>query len=780
MLRAVGTTASAVSSTGGGGVHPAHTANGFQPSLTLKSRSYIGLVLSQFLAAFNDQASHIVAFFYATDMLVRFVGVQHVDTKLIVMIVTACYIMPYFLFSPLAGVMADKYSKRSIIVSWKLAEVGIMALALVGFLLPHLAGWISQSSMAVCSSVLLVLVVFLMGTHSAFFVPAKYGMMPEILDTSILSRGNGLLEGSSFIANILGTVFGGLLYFEVKSGIDSSGATTVLIPGHEWIIGLLLFALAIVGAVGSLLVEKIPPVAPDQPLVWEPWTPMKQNLRVLRRSRPLVLATVGIAFFLFMTLFLRQSLLFQGETAEEIQLALKLQQKLAAVDDLTANGTLASPAVAIRPKLNSDTLTTPDSKDAADDDETEAAPNAAPTDPPATAVKPALPKTTTANLPVESKTTGKAQRTEFNVALLIGLVGLGVGIGCSLAGYFSGNRIELGLVPIGAVLLVVAAAVMAVIVSADKLIQAKIIICLIAVGAAAGLYIVPLYTLLQHRAPKESKGSLVATSNFLNVTGGLVAVVLFYLLTSGLQSVLGLTLTPAAVRHSPQLLPHYLHQLERTTQIPKLLFLSASLVTLGMLALMWWQRPDFVLRAFSWIRSSRRRHLRALGLDNIPANGQVILVSNSRDFDHWIHVVSAVDRFTRFVAPPDVGGEKWLRNLALSTGVMIAANRKVRLSAEDNALARGLVTLGQGYMLGLSLADDFAADAGELYGSEPLLAELRSKVRVTILPVYCGEKPTHPDAVRHPESHTYVVIGDALPPETSFADIRAAVMALGA
>ena len=89
-----------------------------------------------------------------------------------------------------------------------------------------------------------------------------------------------------------------------------------------------------------------------------------------------------------------------------------------------------------------------------------------------------------------------------------------------------------------------------------------------------------------------------------------------------------------------------------------------------------------------------------MGLDNIPANGQVILISNSHDFDHWIHVVSTVDRFTRFVAPPDATGDKLLRNVALSTGVMIAANRKVRLSAEDNALARGLVTLGQGYILG--------------------------------------------------------------------------------
>ena len=58
---------------------------------------------------------------------------------------------------------------------------------------------------------------------------------------------------------------------------------------------------------------------------------MKQNISVLRRSRSLVLATVGIAFFLFMTLFMRQSLLFQGELIEEIDLANKLPVPATAV-----------------------------------------------------------------------------------------------------------------------------------------------------------------------------------------------------------------------------------------------------------------------------------------------------------------------------------------------------------------------------------------------------------------------------------------------------------------
>jgi MFS family permease len=430
-------------------------------------------------------------------------------------------------------------------------------------------------------------------------------------------------------------------------------------------------------------------------------------------------------------------LLFQGETAEEIQIAKKLQKPPAAA------ATAAAMAEVIKPEPG---------------DDAEQASDAAPV-----VSENILPP------PKEAST-----KTEFEVAFLLGLVGLGVGIGCYLAGFFSGNRLELGLVPIGIVLLIATTATMA-IVSPAKM---KMILCLIAVGAAAGLYIVPLYTLLQHRAPKESKGSLVATSNFFNVTGGLIAVIVFFLITSSLQHVLGLHLNLHAVKTHPDLVTAYQHQLERATQIPKLLFLSASGITVGMLALMWWQRPDFVLRALSWVRSKRRRHLRALGLDNIPANGQVILISNSHDFDHWIHVVSTVDRFTRFVAPPDAPGDKFLRSVALGTGVMIAGNRKVRLSAEDNALARGLVTLGQGYVLGLSLARDFAADTVPCAG-EHLLAELRAKVPAKILPVYCGEKPTHPEALRHPELHTYVVIGEPLPVDTPLEEARAAVAALG-
>src|SRR5262249_59324289 len=93
------------------------------------------------------------------------------------------------------------------LVTWKLAEVAITLLALAGFWLGtqsetatrHLGGWIVLSC------------VFLMGTHAAFFAPAKYAAMPEILQPHVLSKGNGVLESTTFLSAILGTVCGGLL-----------------------------------------------------------------------------------------------------------------------------------------------------------------------------------------------------------------------------------------------------------------------------------------------------------------------------------------------------------------------------------------------------------------------------------------------------------------------------------------------------------------------------------------------------------------------------------------
>src|SRR5271165_2359533 len=171
----------------------------FQPADSLKSRTYLGLVLAQFLAAFNDQAIHASAMFFA-------INTHTLNEKQAISLMPILFYAPWAIFCTLAGYLADRYSKRSALVFWKLAEVSIALIALAGF-------WLGDVFKTPLGPWLVLSTVFLMGTHSAFFVPAKYGVMPEILQPHLLSRGNGLLESLSFLAVILGTVFGGVLSF---------------------------------------------------------------------------------------------------------------------------------------------------------------------------------------------------------------------------------------------------------------------------------------------------------------------------------------------------------------------------------------------------------------------------------------------------------------------------------------------------------------------------------------------------------------------------------------
>jgi acyl-[acyl-carrier-protein]-phospholipid O-acyltransferase/long-chain-fatty-acid--[acyl-carrier-protein] ligase len=684
----------------------------FQPSETLQSRTYIGLILAQFLAAFNDQAIHIVAIFYAGDVLVRYVGhlgSWHVDEKAIISLVTACFISPFFFFSPLAGMLADKYSKRSILVLWKVAEVGMMAVALVGFLLPHLgaAGLCNPELLAQWSAVLVISVVFLMGTHSAFFVPAKYGVMPEILQPAVLSRGNGFLEGTSFVAQIIGTACGGLLYWEWKSRVIGE-------PGREWLIGLLLLVLAVIGAAASLLIARMPPAASDRPLTWKLWQPLRANLRVLLRSRPLALAVLGIAFFTFITLFARQTLIYDGETDKERQSAKAASQPIAAAQEEM------------------------DEEDDAPDQLVEIG----------------------IALPGASDT----QKAELKIALLIALVGFGIGVGSPLAGALSGNKLELGLVPIGAVLLIAFTGAMAVLINW----MWPTVVCLILVGVAAGFYIVPLYTLLQHRAPKDSKGNLVATSNFINVAGGLLAVAAFYLVTGGLERLLSLNVANKSEE-----------QLKLQALIPKSLFVVLSLMIAGMLVLLCRKLPDFFVRSLLWLRSHSRYRLKVIGVQNLPSEGPAILATNCEHFESCMQVVTATDRFTRFILLERDAEERppWLlRYLARRTGLVALPARGAKPYDWDKALAKAAKSLGQGHLLGVTV--DGLGPSPEMV---KFLGEVRSLAPAPILPVYCGNLAEGSASAGHAPliRRVQVVIGHALPPEASAEEINRAIHLLG-
>src|SRR5207244_3553695 len=104
-------------------------------------------------------------------------------------------------------------------------------------------------------------------------------------------------------------------------------------------------------------------------------------------------------------------------------------------------------------------------------------------------------------------------------------------VGSPLAGLLSGRKVELGLVPIGAGGMTLAAVGAAL--AIDRVYG--LVACIVGIGFFTGFYLVPLFTLLQHRAPKTSKGDVVATSNFLNVTGAIAAMAIFFAVESAFQ-----------------------------------------------------------------------------------------------------------------------------------------------------------------------------------------------------------------------------------------------------
>ena len=120
------------------------------------------LIATQFQGAFSDNILKNLVIFMLIGMDVS-LSEKHKIGEL----VGALFSLPFILFSMAGGFLADRFSKRTISISVKIFEIGVMLLALAGF-------WLNQLP-------ILLGCVFLMGVHSAFFGPSKYGLLPELL-----------------------------------------------------------------------------------------------------------------------------------------------------------------------------------------------------------------------------------------------------------------------------------------------------------------------------------------------------------------------------------------------------------------------------------------------------------------------------------------------------------------------------------------------------------------------------------------------------------------------
>jgi acyl-[acyl-carrier-protein]-phospholipid O-acyltransferase / long-chain-fatty-acid--[acyl-carrier-protein] ligase len=243
-------------------------------------RGFWALMVTQFQGAFSDNVVKnlvILIAIFGTSMTA--VEKNHFGES-----IGALFSLPFILFSMAGGFLADRFSKRSVMLGVKAFELLIMTIVLAGL-------WTLNKHLLLAS-------VFLMGTHSAFFGPSKYGSLPELLPERKLSWGNGILELGTFMAIILGTVAAAVLSQKLR--------------GEQWVSGLILIALAVFGFLTCRRITKVPAANPLKQ--FNPNFPAEvwRQLRVMRGDRPLWLAIIGNTYFNFLGALMLLNLFFYG------------------------------------------------------------------------------------------------------------------------------------------------------------------------------------------------------------------------------------------------------------------------------------------------------------------------------------------------------------------------------------------------------------------------------------------------------------------------------------
>jgi acyl-[acyl-carrier-protein]-phospholipid O-acyltransferase/long-chain-fatty-acid--[acyl-carrier-protein] ligase len=439
---------------------------------------------TQFLGAFNDNVSKIIVTFVAMAAYGEVLGSATV---------AAVFIFPFLLFSGYAGYLADKLSKRTVLRSIKAFEIAIMALSIPGLLLGH--------------AELLLVVMFLMGVHSTFFSPSKYGIVPEIVPDEHMSAANGLLEMSTFAAIVLGTAFGGAL-FERWSGQPA-------------VLGGALVAIAVVGFFTSLGIPRVRPANPAARFALNPWSEVWRGTVRLWPDATLWGTIVGIAYFWFLGALLQTALLPFGQEVLHV---------------------------------------------------------------------------------------GKEAATRLYTPLAFGIA-----TGSLVAGRLSGDKIELGLVPVGSFGIGISAMFFA---WSSTYVGAAV--SLATLGFFGGFFAVPLNALLQQRPADDEKGRVQATNNFFQTIGILLAAGLLALLsTAGLS-------------------------------IERILLLAGVFTVLTNFYILL-RLPDFFVRFTLWMITHTIYRIKIVGHPNIPSHGPALLVANHVSMIDGALIGACIQRFVRFL-----------------------------------------------------------------------------------------------------------------------------------
>ena len=592
---------------------------------TLSHRGLQPFLWTQFLGAFNDNLFKIVVSMLAVHAATAARGGFQLS------LVGFVFTLPFLLFSGYAGQLADIYSKRSVLVITKSLEIVATALGLFAFVSGRLE--------------LTYAVLFLIAVQATFFSPAKYGILPEMLPDSDLSRANGVLEMSTFVAIVAGTAIGGSMFQAWHDRL--------------WIVGLVVVAVAVVGTLSSLGIPRVPAAAPGRRLALNPWSEIGAGLRRLRQSRVLWLTVAGISYFWFLGALLQLAMILFG----------------------------------------------------------------------------------TQVMGLSDRWTG----------ILTTFAAIGIAAGSLAAGRLSGDKVELGLAPIGSIGMGIFALLLSQ--SAHSFTLAALSLTL--VGFFGGLFAVPLNALLQQKSGDEEKGRLMATNNFLNMVAIMLATGALWLC----RDVMGMTA-------------------DRILLVFGVLTLAGSIYVLSVV-------PEFLVRFCLWLLTHTIYRIRIEGQQHVPSRGPALLVCNHLSHVDGAFVGASIQRFVRYLVYKPYY-EHWAVNplLRMLRAIPVGGGREA-LAAIDAARAE----LQNGHVVCI-FAEGAISRTGNLLPFKRGLEKIVSGLDVPVIPVYLdrvwgsifsfkGGRFFWKMPARFPYPVT-VSFGAPMPSTAPAAEVRVALMALGA
>lgn len=238
------------------------------------SWSFVGYLLMTFLTAVNDSMFRWLIVPIAKQLFHRERGYSLEDAESLVLPLGLClFMLPFALFAPWTGWLADRFSKRSSIIALKVIEVVLMALGVWSIQAASIPG--------------MFIVLFLIGTQAAMIGTAKFGIIPELVQRRDISAANGLSGLATLIGVIGGTVAGyGLADLTLSLGQ----------VGLAWS-SLSLLSVAILGTCGAMLMRHVPAADPNdvfpRNLIVDSW----RDIQLVMNDRAILRVTMGIVFF---------------------------------------------------------------------------------------------------------------------------------------------------------------------------------------------------------------------------------------------------------------------------------------------------------------------------------------------------------------------------------------------------------------------------------------------------------------------------------------------------